>query len=713
MALPAPARLVSLAGQVQGLVWEEPGTAEPERPRLRAQGQLVPPPLALTALPLAGGGVRRLVTTLARTGEDSTLEVVDRHGRVLARTNGERLADPLHLLDRLSGEGRARFARLLLATAPSLFGVGDDPAWARLAHEVAAELSREPRPLVARCRLPGGLVLAETLAAGLDPTAPEALVVTGTGLARAAIAAIASDPRVASLALRLDDALLARGATLALPGAAGLLVTTLAPRPSALPGLRRWLAGGEARTGGRKERALDVLALLAADRAEAAALLRELRLAPATPGSGLPLRATVQAAFGSAHGALAWFTLDDPHGLVTALRLQRPGLVQDIPRERWTELPSPAGGDGVPGRRFAVHDRRATRLPLEAPCRPALLTTAGSVVPLAEPAAFVDRVAARAWLLGEATGLAAQPRLLEAVVAPALAALEPAPGGAEAAIAALGAAPKRPAVSLIVPLGPDSDLERCRTSALALDPGLRDAEFLHVAADPADPAAVLGFLAAMRDLHGIATRLIVVRGAPLGEAVATALRLARAPRVALLGETAIPEGPGWLRPMTAVLARQRRCAAVGGVLCAADGTLLEGGQAVAADPWAEPERGFPRAWWAGRRATTSPRLAGGALLVDRARLPAELTPRIAPMRSSAGLARALGLACREAGAVLGTTPVAFAALGPAAGGPDGTLRLALDRLALARRIAPAGVAIEPARLPRRRAASSRLRDEAA
>lgn len=710
---PATARLVALARQVRGLVWEDPGAAEPERPRLRAGGQLVPPPLALTALPLVGGGVRRLLTTLARSADEAALEVIDRHGRVLARAGGEALADPLHLLDRLSAEGRARLARLLLATAPSLFGVGDDPAWARLAHEVAAELSREPRPLVVRCRLPGGLVLAETLAAGLDPGAPEALVVTGSGLARAPIAAIAGDARVASLALRLDETLLARGATLALPGATGLLITTLAPCATALPGLRRWLGGGEARTGGRRERALDLLALLAAVSPEAGALLRELRLVPATAASGLPLRASVQAAFGTDRGALAWLTLDDPHGLVAGLRLQRPGLTQDIARERWLELPARAGAEPATGRRFAVHNARATRLPFEAPCRPALVTIAGGVVPLAEPTPFVDRIAARAWLLGEAAALAAQPMLLEALVAPALATLEPAPDAAEAAVATLGAAPRRPGLALVVPLGPDSDLERCRMAALAQDPALRDAEWLHVAADPADPAAVLGFLAAMRDLYGIATRLVMVRGAPLGAAVATAFGLARAPRLALLGEAAVPESPGWLRPMAALVAKHRRCAAVGGVVCGADGALLEGGVADAADPWAEPERGFPRAWWAGRRASASPRLAGGAVLLERARLPNDLVAGIAAMRSSTGIARAIGRACQEAGTELWTAPVAFTALGSAGHGSAGSLRIALDRLTLSRRTAPAVTAAAMPRPVRRRITVTRLRDEAA
>jgi hypothetical protein len=560
----AQAFVAPLGPAACAVLFDEPaGTALHARLTVRLAGG-APPQVFLSArLELRAGGARRLVL-LRRPAEEIEARgvLVELAGLPAATIDPAWLQAPRvaaeALLDGLAAPGLRQLLRLALGTAASALGAAAGPSLAALADRAFARIGSPE--LVAAAWTPFGAeggIMTWRLPAALDPAALGPLVLAGP-------AGVAQRPLDAP---RLERAGAARLLHLHLPARPqpDAAAIGLGPQPAALrpPAPERpsrpfaaWLARRDPAT---RAWALGLLESAAAGDPRAAALAAELRHA-ADPAPRLAVRALA----GDPGGVLYALALDDPHGLVAAIRIERGAARLDLAATHG-EI---AGRAALP-RSSAIEDRARIRL-LH---RSGRLRAAfdGPLPPFRGPAP---------------QGLAG-PDAVSALAASRLAMDRPA---RRAATLDFGPRPRRLALSVVAPVGPDLDLLRARAALVAAEPGGLRVEIVCPAAEGPEAKAAAAVLEHTSAVFGLAHRLVVLdAAADAADLLLAGLAAAEGPSLLLMGERVLPDGPGWLAPWRR-LGPGRPLA--GAVLLDHDGAVLDAG-----GPLAGPGRfaGLPAA----------------------------------------------------------------------------------------------------------------------
>ena len=628
-----------LATGVTGLLWE--GTAEAAgRPRVLLDDRPIPLPVSRATLPLAGGGRRHLLVlrapaeVLRRT---AVMRVVDPAGVTVAASPvlpGRDEADAAALVEGVTGVGRLRLARFALEHCPALFGLRHDGAYLRLCGELVRELQPRPGLVLPRCRLHGNGVLAEGRLSAALVNGLAVVALDRRGLVEVpAETVVGPEADTARLWLLLDPDRVPRGATLVLLGEDGLACRRLGSAGRPLPHVLEVVAAGGGRAVATRRAALALLARATEDGARARALTRELRALPRASsgptGPALPVRAGIDLALGTGSGVFAAGWLDDPAGLVAALRLEFGARVLEVPVGGLARFPRPAP-DGVGPRDasasgFALFGGGRGDLPLAVPCRVGLHLGSGRFLDLGEAPGPADPRRAAAALLAAVPRGALTPELVAAVLEPAARALdEAAPRPVIVGRRTCGVLPARPRLSLVLPVGDDPDVVRYRTALLAGDPALRNVELLHLLDRPDRAAAVERLLAGLVALYDLPSRLLVLDGpVPVPARVEVGATEGGGERLVVLGPEVVPERAGWLDQLDGLLTARPDAGIVGARLVRADDSLLHAGGAPVADDSGRvdlevPDCGFPRSWLTGWKARRSRLVPAGCFALRRA-----------------------------------------------------------------------------------------------
>ncbi|MFT3972725.1 MAG: hypothetical protein QM699_04550 [Amaricoccus sp.] len=511
------ARLVAVSARVSALVFEAediPGPLMAFVDGARHDGALVG-----TRLVLRSGGLRQVVLIGLGAAEIRGRAVaLARGGRVVAAIDPDWLQAPdaevAALLEDLSEDGALRLLRLLLTTGASLFRDGG-AEFAALARRLLAGLGVRALDPVAVCATGSdSRIVTWRVASAFEAGRLGDLVALLPGRPRRLArppAHVEPTARGALLHVELPRRLPA-GAVLVATGGAPLSLAT--PAAAASGDVPAFLAARDAATVRFAHRLIE--ARLGRDPV-AAALVAELRHA-AAPAPSLAVRHLS----GTAKGIVFAFALDDPHGLVAAVRLVR--------GERSVQIPVAGRLEG-----YAALPRESA---IDDGCRLGLVYRSGRVVPVAAAVGLARFDGTPPPGFADAAALAAARLDLDA------------PEGAPLC-EGFGTSKKTPRLTIVAPLAADLDLLRARAALISAEPRGRAVEVICWTAEcPTEPDLVPAARAAMAHVAaawGVPHRLIVLpRGAGGADGLRAALRLARAPRVLALGAGVLPGEAGWL-----------------------------------------------------------------------------------------------------------------------------------------------------------------------
>ncbi len=634
LSVAAPLAVQPVGRRTLLLVWEGEPAPRSAQMSVRIAGTGVAAPHALVRLPLPAGGVRNILAVRAGVRAGSVpIDITSREGGLVARLVCEAEAwqpaggfDAPLLAGGLAGRERGRLLRFLAEVCGSLFHLQQDRAFGAALRALLAETVAAAGRLVARCRLPSGLVLCEALVPeGLG----EQLSAVALGSDRVErlsarpgyVAGGRARPGWATIALILPAATVA-AETVLIFGEGGVARRVPAGFSATLPFVHAWLANPAARTVHRRF-LLDRLSDGSLGGRPSEALCRELQVLSARPGSGgQGVEAAADLVLAGESGVLVVGSLRDAHGLVDHIEIERRGVSRVVPTAglvRFGRGQGAAGGEG-----FIL--RIAGGDPATAPVSLALRLGSGARIPLGEgPTALLPADAQDA-LLAAVAGEPPAARVVSAI-APAVRDLANARRQAASVseVVDIGRGPDHPMVSVLVPFCRDAELLRCRMGVLAADPTLARAEFLYLVERADDAALAVQMLTALHAGYGVPSRLVMFVGyPPFGGVIDLAAGLAGGSLIALLGRNAVPEAPGWLAELARHLAATPRCGIVGAQVINPDHSLLCAGYAVTTgadgDGWAlQPLlRGFPRDYPPAAEAARVASLPAECLLLGRA-----------------------------------------------------------------------------------------------
>jgi len=451
------------------------------------------------------------------------------------------------------------------------------------------------------------------------------------------------------------EAALAADAVLIPPGKAQpLTVSASVPGEDAgaaaepLPGLSELLrrAARAAPEGGGvlPRRALAAVAMRAGlgDR-RCASLLREAQMLSAAAPRALedpayPVSGALELALSDQQGGVflaGW--LRDPLRIVAGLELRSPwdrSVIDPAALSRFARpdlagrfAQAPHGGAG-PNPGFLVHFPEVPAAGAVAQWRMGLRLASGETLELVAPPGILPPTAARDLVLGCVRADLLPHGALQGAIVPAVARLQAAVlACAQGApyVVAFGAAVARPIASIVMPLYRNLHFLRFQIAAFARDQEARRCELIYVLDSPEQQAEVEHLLRGLAALHGLPITLVVhPENRGYARACNSGAAIARAPVLAMLNSDVIPAEAGWLGPLLARLARDRRLVAVGPKLLFADHSVQHAGLFFARSSASGPEwyndhycKGFPRhhpGVSAGRRV---PGVTGAALVVWR------------------------------------------------------------------------------------------------
>lgn len=599
------------------------------------------PPIAHTSLPLGMGRVQNLVALrlVGPTETNATITVCDNTGHALAtadtRAHGRSIAgelDPQALLGSFEPAARVRAARFLLEICANALRLDGDPEFVGHCRHILGEISRNPGGLHPRCRVLDRYVLCEgTVPAGLG-TRLTASILGAETLRRAAFApALIADgakPGRATVALLLDKAALDAEASIVIFGESGMACRRLAASPPAASALD-WLS--EQRPSAPMRRyLLDCLARLGEENPQAAALLRELQILGPQRGQVLrhdrcAIAAGADLILGTETGVFVAGWVNDPHCLVDALEIDRAGRTTSVALDhlhRYVHQGSEsriAGSLGFAG--FVAEETRA--LP-EAPCRLRLRLRSGAFTDLAEGPSILPTTEARDVVLASIPPEHLSDEAL-AALEPAIAALQSRSAlvQIEPEIVTIGSDIPAPVASIIVPLGAEPDLVRCRIGLFATDPGLRAVEVLYLLDRVQDRVAAERLLRQQHDAFGVSARLVAMpEGCNSGLAFNAAARIARGSILIFMGSGVVPEQAGWFAGLNDFLLAHPRCGVAAARVVHDDHSITSAGFSFDIGPsglWdlQRPFAGFPREFAGAARADSVAAASTDCLAVRR------------------------------------------------------------------------------------------------
>lgn len=298
-------------------------------------------------------------------------------------------------------------------------------------------------------------------------------------------------------------------------------------------------------------------------------------------------------------------------------RVSRPDVVK-----RFEQAPFGAT-DSRPG--FVAHLPQTGPGPV-AQWRLELALGSGEAIELIAGPALIPAAQARETVLRGVNPLDVGPALLDLCLTPAAERLHRAasaePLGTE--VVRIGRAVAKPTVSLVIPLYRNLRFVRHQVAAFARDPMLREAEIIYVLDSPEQRGETDHLLRGICGLTGLpVTLLLHGRNAGYATACNSGAAEARAPMLLMLNSDVVPDQPGWLAPMLARLAADRRLGCVGPKLMFDDGSLQHAGLYFARGPgddWYNCHyfKGFPRHYPPASQARQVPGVTGAAMLMRRA-----------------------------------------------------------------------------------------------
>jgi len=254
-----------------------------------------------------------------------------------------------------------------------------------------------------------------------------------------------------------------------------------------------------------------------------------------------------------------------------------------------------------------------------------LVLRSGERVCLMAPRAPLDLAAARAAVLGAVPPQALGRNGLAEVIAPAVRALHAAHMADRPApeVIRWGAEVDRPDVSVIIPLYRNLEFLRFQLSSFATDRTLWAQEILFLLDSPEQRDEVEHFLAGLHGLYGLPMTLIVqARNYGYSAANNTAAAFARGRHLLFLNSDVIPDRPGWLPRLAAVLDGNPQVGAVGPKLLFDDDSLQHAGLYFDRDPsgrWYNHHyfKGMPRDFHPACKPRRVPGVTGACLLMSR------------------------------------------------------------------------------------------------
>lgn len=630
-----PADLASLSAAMLGarlvlLTWRDPDGATPFMPHL--DGALLPRPFAASLVDPAGGmraGLLRLpegasggalLATAAPSSDPPPCLPVEAFA-----------PDPAGLLAALPAPARWRVLGFMLDVGSGLMRAGRDGAFLRTCRRLAAAeasgaeasgAEASARPLAA-----GGPLLLAELAGG---TAPHWLHLGARTVRRPPCAVVGGRHFVLLSGASSGELLIAADgeapprrlvpARGSLPHLLGVLPTLDPEASGAIAALVR-----------------ERLAVRAAEDTAAASLLRELDLILPRPprrhaSAASPVAGAVELALADRGGGMflrGW--LRDPLGLVATMAVRGPAGEMPVPPGALFRVPRPDlaagftrarhGGDAPEG--FVAH---LPAFPGAGPQPDVLLRLAsGAEVHLVPPLRTLPAAAAREAVLASVAPPEATDAVMDGCIAPAAARLHAAAlaGPRAPEVLRFGQAPRRPRVSVLIPLYRTLSFLRAQFAAFACDPAWAEVETILVLDSPEQRAELEHLLRGLTLMFGLSATLVVMpRNLGYAAANNAGAAVARAPLLLLLNSDVVPERAGWLTALAAPLA-DRRVGATGARLLFEDGSLQHAGLHFAQEAdgtWFNRHyhKGFPRDFAPAARARAVPAVTGAALLVRRA-----------------------------------------------------------------------------------------------
>lgn len=594
-------------------------------------GKVLSPPMIKVALPLLDGGTRQMI--IFRPGEKTQkpIDLLTPNGHLLGR------ADPLAALpfDReqlvrdLDETGKLRLVRQLLDVCRDLFQLKHDAAYGRLCRTLLSDLAPNAPVLT-----PEAVISQHLALAGMHIPAHIGDVADVISIGDRGITLNLHKPlkigKGRNLIL-LDRAALKTGSLLVVVGTQGFTTARIMAQPQ-MPFLT-WLQANKPIATATRAFVMRSVAEIANQDESAAALLRELELfQPATrrnlTDKKMPVGAAVELLISDGKGGIfikGW--VRDPHQLTLEVHLVAAGIKPQRIDQSWLRFPRPDidkhydGRAGTLGFVAFLPDAGVIRGQAKVELH---LGSGATLEILARPAQGTP-VQLRDAVLGGVPPEQITTDALARVIAPAAVPLHMQHLAARRTpeVVQLGARPKKPRYSFIIPLYRNLDYLRFQIGSFAMDPELTDAEIIFVLDSPEQRGDLVHFLSGLHQLYALPMTILIM-SANFGYAAANnaGAAVARGKFLLLLNSDVVPEGPGWLGRLAAPMLRGRRVVATGARLLFDDHSLQHAGMRFTRDAgghWLNLHyhKGAPREFAPALETRAVPAVTGAALLVRR------------------------------------------------------------------------------------------------
>ena len=341
----------------------------------------------------------------------------------------------------------------------------------------------------------------------------------------------------------------------------------------------------------------------------------------------------ITASVRAANGALTIFGwYQDPHDLIDQISWVGPGgslvgLKANLTHVRHHGVPRESKETGVSHPKVGFCASTSTPMPglaLGHEMFQVRLTSGASQTVLVAPAAKQPRIA-RDLLLSLPILPQDLDKVFDAGLGATLAGLQNAHVGGERVekVVAVGGGPKRPRVSVIVPIYKNIAFLRAQYTGLAASSDVARMELIFVIDDDESGPKVEGELRVLHQLYGLACKIVFhTRNFGYAPAVNSGVKYARAPALLLLNSDVVAADGQAITDLLKVLRRSRKIGAVGPKLLFANGTIQHAGLAFDQDPRGHVFnrslfKGYPADFPAANQANSPTALSAACLLVDR------------------------------------------------------------------------------------------------
>lgn len=594
-------------------------------------GKILPPPMIKVALPLIDGGTRQMIIFRPGDKSQNPVDLMALDGQLLGRADPAAVVpfDRDVLVHNLDDTGKLRLVRQLLDVCRDLFHLKHDAAYGRLCRSLLQDLAPNAATLTAEAVISQHLALAGMPIPHHIGDVADVITIGDRGIAIGLHKPLKVG-KGRNLIL-LDRATLKVGSLLVIVGAKGFATARITAQPQA-PFLT-WLQANKPVAARTRAFVMRCVADIANPDPSAAALLRELELfQPAVrrnlTDKKMPVGAAVELLISDGKGGIfikGW--VRDPHQLTLEAHLVAAGIKSQRLDLTWLRFPRPdidKHYDGRPGTLGFV-----AFLPdvgtIRGQAKVELHLGSGATLEILARPAQGTAVQLRDAVLGGVPPEQLTTEAIARVIAPAAVPLhaQHLAGRREPEIVQLGARPKKPIYSVIIPLYRNLDYLRFQIGSFATDPEMAQAEIIFVLDSPEQRPDLVHFLSGLHQLYAL-PMTIMIMSANFGYAAANnaGAAIAQGKFLVLLNSDVVPEGAGWLQKLAAPLLQKRRVVASGARLLFDDHSLQHAGMRFTRDAgghWLNLHyhKGAPREFAPALETRSVPAVTGAALLVRR------------------------------------------------------------------------------------------------